>query len=401
MLPRWLSTLCAILALGSRGALAQERAHVDLIFLDVGQADAIVVRSPEGKTALIDAGGSSIVHLLAALGIDTIDLAIASHAHADHIGGMAEVLRTFPVRYYMDNGTPHTTTTYQSLMSQLEASDVGYLEATARTISLGSVTLRILPPPAEGDHNNRSVGLVIEFGEFRAVLTGDSEWPELEHFLGGGVPDVTVLKAAHHGSNNGVTPEWLATTRPEIVVISVGAGNPYGHPHLEALGLYLSAGPVYRTDIHGTIAILATRDGAFEVTTAADSPPAAGRSTRNRDPIPAAASDSVPGFSLSVQADAPGNDHNNLNGEYVILRNTTSTSIMIDGWTLCDLARHCYTFPAAAVIGPADSVLVFTGPGRDGRGHFYMGFGRAVWNNDGDGVILTDRRGRVVLHHVY
>lgn len=378
--------------------LAQDSTKVELIFLDVGQADAIVVRSPEGKTALIDAGRSSIAHQLAGLGIDTIDLAIASHPHADHIGGMEQVLRTFPVRYYMDNGAPHTTATYTSLMAQLERSDLVYLKAIARTVTLGSVTLRILPPPAEGDHNNRSVGVMVEFGDFKAILTGDSEWPEVEHFLGLGVPDVTVLKAAHHGSYNGVNPAWLAATRPEIVVISVGAGNSYGHPHRQALSLYEEAAAVYRTDLHGTIAIRAANDGSVEVVIAAEAGVAAAGLAASRDSADAVHSG---GIELSIHADAPGNDHYNLNGEFVILRNGTSRTIGIAGWTLCDLARHCYVFPKAAAIAPGDSAIVYTGPGPDDGRHFYMHFRQAVWNNDGDVAVLVDRTGRLVARNAY
>jgi len=396
---RWLGILWLVVALRASSVVAQDTARADLIFLDVGQGDAVLIRSPEGKTALIDAGGGSIVHLLTALGVDTIDLGLASHPHADHIGGMAEVLRTFAVRYYLDNGATHPTATYRSLMRQVERSDVVYLEAAARTIALGSVTLRILPPPAEGDHNNRSVGVVVEYGDFWAILTGDSEWAELEHFTTLGVPDVTVLKAAHHGSANGVTEAWLAATGPEVVVISVGAGNSYGHPHPGALSRYQAAATVYRTDVHGTITIRGARDGTVEVGTAAE---AVGPVEM---PAPAAANAesavSAAGMDLSLHADAPGNDHYNLNGEYVVLRNTTSVSIAIGGWTLCDLARHCYTFPDDARIGPADSVTVFTGSGPDDPRHFYMGFRAAVWNNDGDVAVLADRAGRVVLRYAY
>ena len=399
-MPRWLRAL-AFVALGASSALAQDSTRAELIFLDVGQGDAIVVRSPEGKTALIDAGRGSIAHLLAALGIDTIDLAIASHPHADHIGGMEQVLRTFPVRYYLDNGATHTTATYRALMARLERTDVVYLEATARTITLGSVTLRILPPPPRGDHNNRSVGVLVEFGDFKAILTGDSEWAELEHFLGLGVPDVTVLKAAHHGSYNGVNPAWLDATRPEIVVISVGR-NSYGHPHANALGLYLAAATVYRTDIHGTVTIRAAADGTVDVLTAAELGVTAGAAEPPDTAAASAATGASPaGIDLSIHPDAPGNDHYNLNGEYVILRNTTFGSVAIGGWTLCDLVRHCYTFPAAAAIAPGDSAIVYTGAGPDDGWRFYMHFRQAIWNNDGDVAVLTDRAGRVMARHAY
>lgn len=386
-------SLLLALALTAASAGVQDTSRLQITFLDVGQGDAVLVRSPEGKTALIDAGsaGTEVAHLLKALGVGTIDLAVASHPHADHIGGMEEVLRTIPVHYYMDNGVPHTTATYRSLIAQLERSNIVYLAATARTITLGSVTLRILPPPDEGDLNDRSVGVVVAFGEFKAILTGDSERRELQHFIELAVPDVMVLKAAHHGSDNGVTPEWLAATRPEVVVISCGAGNAFGHPHPWALSLYLAAAAVYRTDVHGPVTIRAATDGTFEVqaptATAAD-PPA---------PSAPAAS----GIALSIYADAPGNDHYNLNGEYVIVRNTTSGSVAIGGWMLCDLAHHCYRFPEGAAIAPADSVIVYTGSGADDGRHFHMRYRRAVWNNDGDEATLTDRAGRVMARYAY
>jgi beta-lactamase superfamily II metal-dependent hydrolase len=152
---------------------------------------------------------------------------------------MADLLRAIPIRYYMDNGVPHTTATYRRLMETLRASDVTYLQATERAIGLGSVRLRVLPPPAQAEEmNDQCVGLVVEYGDFRTLLTGDSQVEELNHFLGLGVPRVTVLKAAHHGSRDGVTPAWLSATRPEVVVISVGRDNPYGHPSPWALRYY-------------------------------------------------------------------------------------------------------------------------------------------------------------------
>jgi beta-lactamase superfamily II metal-dependent hydrolase len=257
-----------LLLFWSGGPAPAQNAPVELIFLDVGQGDAIVVRSPEGKVALVDSGDdATIVHQLHSHGIDSIDIAIASHPHADHIGGMGAVLRSLPVRYYMDNGVPHTTATYRSLLSTLIQSDVTYLEATSRTVTLGSVTIRVLPPmPGGGSLNNQSIGLVVEHGDFKALLTGDSEIEELNYFLGLAVPQVTVLKAAHHGSRNGVSPGWLSATKPKIVVISLGRGNPYGHPHEWALRYYaVAADAIYRTDLHGEVTILGDVDGTFDI----------------------------------------------------------------------------------------------------------------------------------------
>lgn len=244
---------------------------VELVFLDVGQGDATLVRSPEGRTALIDAGRRDPTALIRAAGVERIDLLVATHPHADHIGGVEAVLAEFPVGAYMDNAQPHTTATYLDLMRTLRVrTDITYLEAVPRTIALGSVTLEVLPlPPVDGtEHNDRSVALVVRFGSFTAFLSGDSERGALSHFLKqGAVPRTTVLKAPHHGSRNGFTMDFLQVARPFIVVIPLGA-NDYGHPHPEALEAYASvAQNIYRTDEHGTVSVYGYEDGRYLIRT--------------------------------------------------------------------------------------------------------------------------------------
>jgi competence protein ComEC len=262
--------LVALAVLGT-AASAQDSTRVRIAFLDVGQGDAAVVISPEGKTALIDAGpaDADVARQLAALGIDTLDLVVASHAHADHIGGMEEVIRTFPVRAYLDNATPYTTGTYHDLMRLVESAKLVYLAPVARTIALGSVSLRVLPPwPSGTDQNDRSVGILLKFGVFRVLFVGDADPAELSYFLTLDIPQVTVLKAAHHGARNGVTPGWIACTRPMIVVISVGAGADDGGPDPRALRYYSALGArILRTDQDGTIEIRGARDGSYDVET--------------------------------------------------------------------------------------------------------------------------------------
>jgi len=242
--------------------------QLELRFLDVGQADAILVRE-SGKTALIDAGsGAGILTQLRALGIDTIDILVASHNHSDHIGGMTSVLGGTVVRFYLDNGVPHTTATYQRTIQAVTASGAQYLRPTSRTITLGNARLRVLaPPPNIDDQNNSSVGILIQYGEFRAVLTGDSEQFELQYWLEhDSIPHVTVVKAAHHGSANGVSAEWIDATHPQVVVISVGTGNSYGHPSSQVVEAWESVGAtVYRTDQDGAVIIQAKRDGSYVV----------------------------------------------------------------------------------------------------------------------------------------
>jgi len=376
----------------------QDAPAIQITFLDVGQGDAVLIRAPEGQTALIDAGQSDPTRLLHEMNVDQIDLLVASHPHADHIGGMTDVLNRIPVRFYMDNGQPHTTATYQRLLRTLQQhTDVTYLAAEPRTISLGSAELEVLPlpPPRADDHNNRSVGLVLRFGSFTAFLSGASEIQELTRWVGQGVvPDVTLLKAPHHGSDNGFTPDFLETSRPEVVVISVG-DNSYGHPRPEALYAYGAiADGVYRTDLHGSVTVFGYEDGSYEVLPGKDVS-APGRERGDADG-PQASSDA-----LWVFPDAPGNDHQNTNGEYAVLQSWSSQTIDLGGWTLCDVARHCFRFPAGAVLPDAGQLVVYTGYGTNDGVRFYMNSGRAVWNNSGDTATLYDAGGTAVLRYVY
>lgn len=269
---------------------------LELHFLDVGQGDAVLLRE-SGKTALIDAGPASanVMRYVRALGVDTIDLLVASHNHADHIGGMTAVLGGTVVRFYMDNGLPTTTATYQRTIAAVQGSGAQYLQATPRTVSLGAARLRVLPPlPGARDQNNASVGIRVDFGDFHALLTGDSETQLLTHWLTTGeVQRVQVVKAAHHGSMNGMTGPWIAATSPGVVVISVGSTNSYGHPSDFVVARWQVAGArVYRTDRDGTIIVTARQNGSFDVsrmvatadapaTPVAPAPPAATAPTRS------------------------------------------------------------------------------------------------------------------------
>ena len=374
-------------------------------FLDVGQGDAVLIQAPEGQTALIDAGPGDIVSLLGEMGVSQIDLMVATHPHADHIGGMTRVIESIPVRFFMDNGDPHTTATYRRLLSALDARpDIAYLEAVPRTINLGSATIEVLPllPRGTTEHNDRSVSLVVRFGSFTALLSGDSEVRQLTHLVGqGAVPALTLLKGAHHGSDNGFTWDFLRVARPRVVVISVGR-NGYGHPRPTALQAYAAtAGETLRTDLHGHVQVHGYQDGAYAVARGGQVASARrpGRAGVAETPVigagPVAASPAR--LRITVEADAPGNDHQNPNGEYVVLESMEPGDLAIGGWRLCDLASHCFQFPEGAVLGAGGRVVIHTGTGRHDGVRFYMGYGRAVWNNNGDTATLYDAKGATVI----
>ena len=411
--------LVAAGVLGVPPSLAAQEAAVAVTFLDVGQGDAIVIRAPDGRFAMIDAGRGSPLRQLTRLGVDELALLIATHAHVDHIGGLDDVLTARPVDTYLDNGTPHTTKTYLDLMAHVERLDVRYLQAVPRTLVLGDVSLEILPlPSTTEEQNDRSVGVILRFGDFSALLTGDSEREELDFWLDEGlIEEVTLFKAAHHGASNGFTYPFLDAAQPELVVISVGEGNSYDHPRPEALAAYTSyAHRVLRTDRDGTITVFGYPDGRYDVVLGEDpydeltrpGPEADSDVDSDRyvdEGVSASGVENAAGLgallALTVHADARGDDADNLNDEYVVIENLSRTRIGIGLWRLCDLSSRCFRFPPGASIAPGRRVVVYTGYGSTDGVSFFMNNGRPVWNNNGDEATLFDTGGHVIVRHVY
>ena len=243
-------------------------------FLDVGQGDSVLIRSPEGKTMLIDGGRSTtrMAELMQKYQIDKIDLMVATHADADHIAGLVEAAKAKPT-LFINNGLGGTTQTWDRLVSALQDAGTTFQKANNQVINLGSVKVQVLAPPegVPGDQNNNSVGIRLDFGKFRALMTGDSETPETNAWLQQARAKVTgpfqVYKSIHHGAANGDHQAWLSAVRPENVVISVGPNN-YGHPTEAALDLYKQQGSkVFRTDLQGTVTFTGKADGTYKVNT--------------------------------------------------------------------------------------------------------------------------------------
>lgn len=251
-------------------ALAQS---LKVHFVDVGQGDAVLIQSPSGQNVVYDGGEAvdRMVAYLQAAGVSRVDLVVASHNHADHIGGLAEVVRRYRPRFYLDNGIPATTLTYRRLLTSVEQAGSQLLEPTARRVSLGDATLQVVSPPgiAAWDQNSNSVGIVVEYGTFRLSLAGDAEpreWSWWNARYPQFLSPVHVHKASHHGSRTGDTAAAVASLSPEIVVISAGHNNRYGHPHADALLRYASERSiVYRTDLDGTVVVAAERSGRYNV----------------------------------------------------------------------------------------------------------------------------------------
>lgn len=255
-----------------RQPAASQDGKLTVWFLDVGQGDSELIRTPAGQFILIDAGetneGERVVSYLRDRGVSELALVVASHAHSDHIGGMRDVLAAFPVRMYMDPGFPYPSRLYESLLR-----DVKQLRIPARracegfATDLGGAHVEVLAPGqafirgTDSDVNENSAVLRISYGDTAVLFPGDIQRRAIEALLTSGRDlHAQVLKVAHHGSYSGTTPELLAAVRPEVAVISCGANNEYGHPHQETLDILRYAGSrVYRTDRNGTVTV--TSDG--------------------------------------------------------------------------------------------------------------------------------------------
>jgi competence protein ComEC len=206
------------------------------------------------------------VQQLQQLGIVRLDLVVGTHPHADHIGEIPDVLRTFEVGAYLDNGLPHTTAIYADTMGLLALKGIPHSTAQRGTrLPLGDeAAFTVLFPDQGGplsetrsDLNSNSVVLRLDHGENPLLLMGDSEAPTEDRLVADGLAPVDLLKVAHHGSNHSSTDAFLAAAAPVYAVISVGIGNRYGHPGEETLARLQQRGAmVYRTDQSGEVRIV-------------------------------------------------------------------------------------------------------------------------------------------------
>ncbi|AZI44375.1 MBL fold metallo-hydrolase (plasmid) [Deinococcus psychrotolerans] len=268
---RWLTTGLLLLA-----STAAAQGNLIIRFLDVGQGDAVLITSPEGKSLIYDGGRSEtrMRELIQQYQIKNVSLVAASHADADHITGLVPVVEQFRPQLFLNNGLAGTTRIWSKLTSAAQQAGTKGLVAQDQVINLGSVKVTVIPPPPgmkAGEQNTHSVGLLIQYGTFKALMTGDSETAETEGWLktypASALGPIDVYKSIHHGAKNGDHPAWLSAVRPSNVVISVGPNN-YGHPTTQALALYAKAGAaVYRTDLNGTVTVTVQPGGQYTIKT--------------------------------------------------------------------------------------------------------------------------------------
>jgi len=237
-------------------------------FLDVGQADSILIELPNKKNILIDAGNNAdseyISSYINTLGIKQFDLVIGTHPHEDHIGSLDTIINNYTVKQIIMPKVPANTKTFEDVLTSIAAKN---LKITApipeQTYIYDNAKLTILAPNSTeyADVNNYSVVTKLEYGENSFLFTGDAEnISENEILLKKFDIKADLLKVGHHGSNSSTTSEFLKAVNPTHAVISCGKDNKYGHPNTETIDILNSNNiGVYRTDEVG--AIIATSDG--------------------------------------------------------------------------------------------------------------------------------------------
>lgn len=243
--------------------------------LDVGQGESLLIVTPGGKSVLIDAGGpqagGAVVAGLKRRGVREIDLAVATHPHADHIGGMRDVIAGFTVRNFLDSGRDFSSREYERLLAEIKNRNIRFIDARqGMTFELDSgVKLEAYFPrgnnswitkvrPGGSVENANSVVLRLSYGSFSMIFTGDAEFETEAELMKSGFPlAAQILKVGHHGSRHATSGRFLESIGPQMAIISCGADNRYGHPAQNTLDRLKGSNiQVYRTDLNGEISIV-------------------------------------------------------------------------------------------------------------------------------------------------
>lgn len=232
-------------------------------FLDVGQGDSVLIQTPAGKTILYDGGkksaGEKIVSYLAKAGITSVDLLVASHPDADHIGGLIPVMEKIKVKKVLDSGKTHTSQTYFDYLTLIDKKNIPFEVAKAgQSVNLdSSLKVQVLNSTnSSNDNNESSIVLKITHGNVNYLLTGDvTVKNELEMIKKYNVK-ADILKAGHHGANTSTSQEFVNAIKPKVAVLSYGKDNQYGHPTSAVVSrLKASGAKLYHTALSGNITV--------------------------------------------------------------------------------------------------------------------------------------------------
>lgn len=247
----------------SLGFSESDDGYADFVrFIDVGQGDSVLIGSND-QTFLIDAGipESFCFEKILSSGVKRLDVALVTHYHDDHYGGLAPISESLKISnfiipdYNKTEGNPAEVLTIREKLLNQGANS--YIAKQGMNFTVGDFEITVLGyyPESEGE-NNRSVITMAEIGKYKFLFTGDIESDCEELLISDNIDfKCDVLKVAHHGSSSSTTAKFLNKANPKYAVISCGEGNQYGHPHDETVTRLENSDikRIYRTDTSGDI----------------------------------------------------------------------------------------------------------------------------------------------------
>lgn len=259
----------------SESVKLQDNVNLEVYFLDVGQADSILIKL-EDEYMLIDAGnnedGVKLVNYFNELGIKKFKYVFGTHPHEDHIGGMDDIINNFKIdNYYMPDKIT-TTKTFEDVLDALINNNLQYtILEKGDEFNLSSANFKVIYAGDEtNDINNSSIVLKLTYGNNSFLLTGDATSNVEKTLLNDDIKS-DVLKVAHHGSNYSSTDEFLDVVSPKYAVISVGKNNSYNHPSNSTLKKLNDRNiKLYRTDLDGTIKFISDGENITITTISTD-----------------------------------------------------------------------------------------------------------------------------------
>ncbi|MCT4597500.1 MAG: MBL fold metallo-hydrolase [Vallitalea sp.] len=356
-------------------------------FLDVGQADCILIEEPTGHNMLIDAGNNGdadfIYSYLKEYNIKQLDYAIGTHPHEDHIGSLDMIINNFEVKNVIMPDVPKSTQTFGEVIQAIANKELlNTIVSVGQEFSLGQSKFTILAPNSNeyDDTNDYSIVIKLQYGNNTFVFTGDAETKSEHEMVASGMDlSADLLKVGHHGSGTSTIAEFLYEVNPKYAVISVGTGNKYGHPDDIIMNrLKIHEVEVYRTDEVGTI--IASSDGTnitidknasvIDVNTAPE------EQTKKIEKIEITEIDKK--------------------AEYVVISNKSGVDVDLTGWKVVSVnGSQTFIFPSF-VLKAGQNVKV-AGYGAKNTGDIIWEEGKGIWNNiKDDPGELYDKKGKLI-----
>lgn len=349
-------------------------------FIDVGQGDSTLIQSPNGKTILVDGGkesaGEKVVSYLKKAGVTSIDVLIATHPDADHIGGLTDVLESIPVKKVMDSGKVHTTETYFGYLSLIDSKNISFeVPKTGQVLNIdSSLNIQVLNSGDRNvsDNNENSIVLKITYGTVSFLLTGDAGTEVEDEMIKKFNVKSTVLKAGHHGGSTSTSQVFVNAVKPEVTILSYGKDNSYGHPtdavvsRLKAVGSKL-----YSTAESGDI-VVRTDGKTYSVSAKPWTAPGVTPGPKPANPSPAPTSAKI--ISKDLAAETVG------------IKNTSNSNISMTGWYLISVeGNQRYDFPDGYILKGGATVYITSGSKAKTQSPTYLKWTTTnIWNNSGD-----------------